>query len=118
MDHRCKARVSFVATHCYSLELLKFAKEVLNQMPPLVDIEVDAERGCTLGPLRDDNLCAAFVQLRDDPVRVKGLVGDEPGELDALDQRRYPDRVVSLTGQKDEPHEIAQRVGERQDFGR
>ena len=67
--------------------------------------------------LRDDDLRTAFIQLRDDPVGVECLVGDQATELDSLDQRRDADRVVSLTRQEDEAHEIAQCIGQRQDFG-
>ena len=118
MDHRCEARVGFVASHSHSLEFFQFAEEVLDQVPPLVDVEVNFERGNALGPLRDDDLCSALVQLRDNPVGVECLVCDQSVELDALDQRRDPYRVVSLAWQKYKPDEIAQRVGERQDFGR
>ena len=118
MDHRRKARVGFVAAHGDSLELLQFAEEVLDEMPPLVGIEVNGEWSDALGPLRDHDLCSAFAQFRDDPVGVKRFVGDQSVELDALDQRRNADCVVSLTRQQDEPNEIAQRVGKRQDFGR
>lgn len=118
MDHRCEACVGLITAHGYSLEFFEFAEKVFDQVPPLVDIEVDVERSNTLGPLRDDDLCSAFVQLRDDPVGVKRLIGDQSVELDALDQRGNPDRVVSLAWQKNEPDEIAQRIGERQNFGR
>lgn len=38
--------------------------------------------------LRDDDLGAAFVQLRDERVAVEVLVGDQPVKGDAIDQRR------------------------------
>ena len=68
--------------------------------------------------LGDDNLRAAFVEIEDDGVAVKGLVGDQSAKLDALDERRYTDGVEAMARQKHEAHEIAQRVGERKDFGR
>jgi hypothetical protein len=87
-------------------------------MPPLVDVEIDRERSFALGPLRDDDFRTAFIQFRDDPVGIECLIGDEATELCSLDQRRDPDRVVSLARQKDEAHEVAQGICQRQDFGR
>lgn len=87
-------------------------------MPPLVDIQVDGEWRLSLGSLRDDDLCTALVELGDDPIGVEGLVGDQAAELCALDQRCDADRVVSLAGEKNEPYEVTQRIGQRQDFGR
>ena len=56
-------------------------------------------------------------KVGDDPVGVESLVGDQAAKLDALDQRRDADRVEALSRQQDESDEIAERIGERQDFG-
>jgi hypothetical protein len=48
----------------------------------------------------------------------KGLVSDQGAELDALDQRRDSHRVVALSRQQHESDEVAQGIGEGQDFGR
>ncbi len=87
-------------------------------MPPLVDVEIDRERGFALGPLRDYDFRTAFIQFRNNPVGIECFVGDEATELCSLDQRRDPDGVVSLARQKDEAHEVAQGICQRQDFGR
>ena len=63
-------------------------------------------------------LAPRCVEVGDDVVAVESLVGDQRTEFDPLDQRRDPDRVEALAGQQFEAHEIAKRVGERQDFGR
>ena len=63
-------------------------------------MQINRERCYASGPLRDDDLGAAFVQLGDDPVRVERLVGDQAVELDPVDQRRDADGVVALAGQQ------------------
>ena len=78
MDHGRKAGVGLVAAHGHSLELLQLAEEVLDQVPPFVDIEVNVEGRFALRPLRDDDLGPAFVQLRDDPVGVERLSAIRP----------------------------------------
>jgi hypothetical protein len=118
MDHGSEAGIGLVAAHGHALELLEFAEEVLDEMPPLVDLEINRERGFALGPLRDDDFRTALIQFSDDPVGVECFVCDEATELCSLDQRRHPDRVVSLARQKDEAHEVAQSICQRQDFGR
>ena len=118
MDHGLEARVGFVAAHGDAFELLQLAKEVLNEVPPFVDFMVDVQRCLTLRHLRDDDLGPPLVQLVDDPVRIKRLVGKQSVELDALDQRGDAHRVVSVPRQQDKADEIAQSVGQCQDFGR
>src|SRR5713101_1884902 len=68
--------------------------------------------------LRNHDLGAALVEVGDDVVAVEGLVGDQRAELDALDQRRHADGIEALPRQQHESDEIAQSVGEGQDFGR
>jgi len=46
--------------------------------------------------LRDDDSGSAFVELGDDPVGVERLVGDQPAELDAVDERRHANRIEAL----------------------
>jgi hypothetical protein len=43
MDHRCEAAIRLVAAHCNSLELLELAKEVLDQVAPFVDLQVNLQ---------------------------------------------------------------------------
>src|SRR6266704_1519185 len=61
---------------------------------------------------------AALVEVGDDVVAVEGLVGDERGEFDPLDERWDADRIEALSRQQDESDEIDERIGERQDLGR
>src|SRR5712691_283943 len=68
--------------------------------------------------LRDHDLGAPLVKVGDDVVAVEGLVGDQRAELDPLDQRRHADGIEAPSRQQDESDEVAQGVGEGQDFGR
>jgi hypothetical protein len=67
--------------------------------------------------LGDNDLRAALVQFGDDPVAVEGLVGEQRAKFDSRDQRRDADGVETLAGQQNEADQIAERVGEREDFG-
>ena len=53
-----------------------------------------------------------------DGVAVEGFVGDQPTELDALDQGSDADGVETMPGQEREANQIAERIGERQDLCR
>src|SRR5215217_5438384 len=68
--------------------------------------------------LRDDDLGAALVEVGNDLVAVESLVGDQGTEFDTLDQWRDPDSIEALSRQQHKADEIAQSVGEGQDFGR
>jgi hypothetical protein len=84
-------------------------------MTPFVHFGVDGERFCASRMLRGDDYGSAFVQLKDEPVRIKRLVSDERGKGNAVKQRRDAGRIVALARQQYEPNQIAERIGERQD---
>ena len=117
VDHRLEAGVCLVTSHCDAFEFLQLAEEILDEVTPFVDVLVDIERLGAPLMLRDDDLRLAFVQVFDDPVGIKSLVGDQAAEFDILDQGREADGVEAVAGQKDKPHQIPERVGQREDFG-
>ena len=85
MDHGCEALVGFVSAHGDAFELLQLAEEVLDEVTPLVDVEVDPQRRNASWVLRDDDLGAALVQVGDDSVAVEGFVGDQAAEIAAVE---------------------------------
>src|SRR6185312_11731696 len=95
---------------------LEFAEEVLDQMTPLVHLGVERELSCSTRMLGDNDLGAARVQVGDDGVAVEGFVSDQRGKIDALEERRHADRIVTMAGEKVEAHEVAERIGQRQDL--
>jgi len=117
VDHRLEAAVCLVASHCYAFEFLQLAEEVLDQVTPFVNVLIDIERLGAPGMLRDDDLRLAFIQVFDDPVGIKGLVGDQAAEFDVLNQGRDTDGIKAMAGKQDEPHQVPERVGQREDFG-
>ena len=117
VDHGFEAAVCLVGSHCYAFEFLELAEEVLDQVAPFVNVLVDIERlGASL-MLRDDDLGLALVQVFDDPVRIKSLVSNQAAELDVFDQGSDADGVKAMAREQDEPHQIAKRVGQREDLG-
>ena len=68
--------------------------------------------------MRDANDRSAFVHLFDDPIAVEGLVGEQGVEFQTLDQRGQPDGVIAISRHQNEPHEVAQSIGQGEDFGR
>ena len=118
VDHGLETGVCLVGSHCDAFEFLQLAEEILDEVTPFVDVLIDIERLGAPLMLRDDDLRLAFVQVFDDPVGIKSLVGDQAAEFDILDQGREADGVEAVAGQKDKPHQIIpERVGQREDFG-
>lgn len=113
-----EALVGFACAHGDAFELFEFAEEVLDEMPPLVHLQVDIDRGKALGPLRNDDFGPALVEFLDDPVGVESLVAEQGVELDPVDERSYTDGVVTISRQQFEAHEVAQGIAKREDFGR
>lgn len=117
VDHRFETAVCLVASHCYAFEFLELAEEILDQMAPFVNVLVDIESLSAPLMLRDDDPGLAFVQLFDDPVGIKSLVGDQAAEFDVFDQGRDADGIKAMAGEQNEPRQIPKRVGQREDFG-
>src|SRR5216684_68435 len=118
MDHGLEALVGFVGAHGDAFEFLELAEEVLDQMTPFVHLGVDLERGGAARVLRNHDLGTALIEIGDDVVAVEGLVGDQRAEFDPLDERRNADGIEALSRQQDESDEVAQGIGEGEDFGR
>ena len=109
--------IGFVGAQGDPLELLEFAEEVFDEVTGFVKFHVDGDWGASSWMLGDDDLRAALIQFSDDPVAVEGLVGKQGAKFDALNQRRDADRIEALPRQQNEADQIAERVGEREDFG-
>ena len=61
---------------------------------------------------------ATLVEFGNDGIVVEGGVSDQAAECRAIDQGRHADGVMALTGQEDEADEVAECIGQRQDFRR
>ena len=109
---------TFFVAHGDALEFLRLAEQVFNEVTPFIDVAVDVDRQLASRHLRDDDFRAARVEVVDDPVCVERLVGDQAIELDAADKRGDAGRVMPLAWQQHEADEIAERIAQRQDFGR
>src|SRR3954462_724478 len=100
-----------------ALELLQLAEEVLDQVPPFVHLAVNVERRRAARMLGDDGLGAALVQVRDNVIAVESGIADQRPKGEPVNERRHAHRVEALPWQEHEAHQIAERVGERQDLG-
>jgi hypothetical protein len=117
MNHGREARVGLAGAHCNTFEFFEFAEEVPDQVAPFVEVDIDVTRRTSVRMLRDHDLRAAPAGLFGDPVDVEGLVRDQAAERGGVDQLCRADRVMALTGQEVEAHEVTQRIGERHDLG-
>lgn len=118
MDQGLEALIGFASAHGDALELFEFAEEVFDEMPPLVHLQIDVDGADPLRHLRDDDFRAALVEFFDDPVGIEGLVAEQCVELDAFDERRHSDRVMAISRQQLEAHEVAQGIAKSENLGR
>ena len=58
MDHGGKALIGLVTAHGNAFEVLEFAEEVLDEVPPLVNLAVDCEGMASPWVLGDDDFCS------------------------------------------------------------
>ena len=68
--------------------------------------------------LGNDDFRAALVEGFDNPIGVKGFIRNQPAEMDAFDERLNTHGVETMARKQFETHQIAQRIGESQDFRR
>src|SRR5271168_4428230 len=68
--------------------------------------------------LRDNDFGATLVEVGNDGIAVEGLVGDEAVKGETVDERGEADRIETMAGHENEADEIAERVRQRQNFGR
>src|ERR1700756_3879210 len=116
MDHGSEALIGLVSAQRDAFELLELGEKVFDQMTPFVHLAVDRERRNAARMLRDDDLGAARVEISDDGVAVESPIRNQGAERHPLDERGDANRVEALSRQQDEAHEIAERVGQCQDF--
>ena len=118
MDHGSEACVGFVVARCGSSKFLEALEEVLNEVSPLVHLDVMRDRCLAICLGGDHGERSALVQCGAQGVTVERLVGDEGGEINTCDERLRADAIVTLAGKKDEADQIAQCVDERENLGR
>lgn len=118
MDHSAEALIGLVVARGNAPERFETAEEVFDEMAPAVHVEVAGDGLRPMGLGRDDCRRAPLVQFGAQPINIEGLVGQQRGEIEVLDQRRDTDAIVSLARQEDEAHQIAERIDQRHDLGR
>ena len=118
MDHRSEALVGLDVAGGDSAERLEAAEEVLDEMAPSIHVEVARDGPAAIGFGRDHRARTALVQFGAQPIDIEGLVAQERGEVDVLDERLDAEAVVTLPGQQDEAGEIAEGVDQSDDLGR
>jgi hypothetical protein len=102
MDDSGEAGVGFVVARGNAAELLDLAEEVLDQMAPLVHLEVAGNVGGPVGFGRDHGPGAPLVHVRADRIGIESFVGEQGGESEMLQKRGDADAVMSLPRQQDE----------------
>jgi hypothetical protein len=113
-----EACVGFVVSCGDAAERFDLAEEVLNQMAPFVHLGVMGNRDGAVGLGRNDGNRATLGDQGADGVAVEGFVGQQGGELYAIQHRFDADAVMSLAWQQDEAPKVPQRIDDGQDLGR
>ena len=86
-------------------------------MPPFVSLLIVWNMDFPVALGRNDRFGAAFLQGLAQLISIKGLVGHQCLERQVINQIWHTDDLTALAGKQFEPHKIAERVGEGQDFG-
>ena len=118
MDDGFEALVSFVIARGDAAEFLDLAEEILDQMSPLVHLEVAGNAQGPVGLGRDHGHRTPVVQIGTDHVAIEGLVCQQGGKLEILQKRVNTNAIVSLSRQQNEACEIAQCIDHSDDLGR
>lgn len=92
-----EALIGFASAHGDALELFEFTKEVLDEVPPLIHLQIDVDGADPLRHLRDHDLGSALIEFFDDPVGIICLIAKQSVELDAFDERGEADGVIAIS---------------------
>ena len=87
-------------------------------MAPFVNLLIVRDRDYPIALCRNDSRRTAFPQGLTQTIGIESLVGHQGIEREAIDQIRYTDDLTALAGKQFETNEIAQGIGEGQNFGR
>jgi hypothetical protein len=79
--------------------------------------EIDFDGFGAAWMLRYDHFGATLVEVGDDGVAVKGLVGEQCAELDPREEWCDTNSVEALPRQENEAHELAKRIRQSEDLG-
>ena len=110
MDHGLEALIGFAGSHGNTLELFEFAEEILDQVPPFVNLQVNWDGLCASWVLRYDDFGTSIIEVGDDVIAVERFVSEQSPELDAVNQWRNADAVEAVAWHQVEAHEIAQSI--------
>ena len=87
-------------------------------MPPFVNFVVDLDGTGSTRMLRYDDLGTPSVEISDNLIAIKCLVGEQSAELQTIDKRFDADGIESLPRQELKSNEIAKCISQSEDFGR
>lgn len=98
-------------------ELLELAKEVLDQVPPLVDLHINLQGRSPIGLLCNHHLAALCQQALLQPVCVKCFIGQQCPQIYAFKQLLYTLKIMSLAWQQNKSDQVPKGICQRQDLG-
>jgi len=85
-------------------------------MSPFIHLLVIGIKGCSIAAWRDHGHGASFIECLAQPVRIKGLVGQQGIENNAFDKRLHAHDVIALARLQNKPDQIAQGIDKRDNF--
>jgi hypothetical protein len=108
----------FVVAGCDRPELLKFAKEILDQVARFVAFSIELARRQAVWSRRDDGGFASRRQgVEYSAIGVEGAICDQQVSAHMRQQRISPGQVVCLSRRQQKAQRIAERVDQRMDLG-
>jgi hypothetical protein len=117
-DECGKAFVGLVVSRRDSPELFEIAEEVFDEMPPAIHGEVACNGLLSIRLWRDDDFRFGFLKQVAQVIVVEAFVGQKCLHIDAVDQVRRGNAVVTLAWQENEPGEVAERIDKGDDLRR
>ena len=118
MDAPQEVARCLVVARSYGAVLLQACKEVLNQMPSLVEVPVIFARLPVRGPRGNHHGLALGQQWLNQPrMGVVGLVCDDSLRSSVLEQDVSTLEIMGLPGREEKSRRIAQRIDRGMDLG-
>ena len=85
-------------------------------MAPFVHFLIVGDVDDTVALCGNDSCCVSFIQFIAQVIGVKRLISQKCAKRQTFNQRRHTNDLTVLAGQQRKPHQITQRIGQRQDL--
>ena len=98
-------------------KFLNFCEVVFDQVPPLVHVGIVISLHLSVRFGRNDSDSTALIKFLQEPVYVKGFIGQKRSKGNVANERGDPFHVLRPSGQKQKAEQVSERINHANNLG-